>query len=217
MIDVHAIMHRLAERRPIFHSEADFQHAFAWELHQCLPGAQVRLELPVQVEAKRLHLDIWVANQGRIAAIELKYPTARLNVAVDGEEYHLAAGAPDYSLYDYIKDVERLEQITGTYSNAAGYAIMLTNDRAHWTPSPNSIGAAFRLPEGREVRGSGTWGTAAGAGSKKGYEREIVLGGSYTVRWHDYARVDASAGGSFRYMLIGVGGAAPANHPSHQG
>lgn len=217
MIDVHAIMHRLAERRPVFHSEADFQHAFAWELHQCLPAAQVRLELPVPVRSKRLHLDIWVAHQGRVAAIELKYPTARLNVPVAGEEYHLAAGAADYSLYDYVKDVERLEQIAAAYPYAAGYAVLLTNDRAHWTPSPHSIGASFRLPEGREVRGSGTWGAAAAAGSMKGYEREILLGGAYTVRWHDYARVDASAAGTFRYLVIGVEGSAPLNPPSHQG
>ncbi len=138
-------------------------------------------------------------------------------LSVDGEEYHLADGAADYSLYDYIKDVERLEQIAGAYSHAAGYAVLLTNDRSHWTPSPNSIGAAFRLPDGKEVRGSGTWSSAAGAGSTKGYEREIVLGGAYTVRWHDYARVDASAGGTFRYMVISVPGWAPANPPSDQG
>lgn len=217
MIDAHAIMHRLAERRKIFHSEADFQHAFAWELHQCLPGAQVRLELPVQVGPKRLHLDIWVTHQGSIAAIELKYPTARLNVAVAGEGYRLADGAADYSLYDYIKDVERLEKITGTYSGAAGYAVLLTNDRAHWTPSPHSIGAAFRLPDGKEVKGSGTWGSAASAGSTKGYERAILLGGTYTAQWHDYARVDLSAGGTFRYLVISVPGSTPSNSSSHGG
>jgi hypothetical protein len=47
MFPIDAIMTSLAQSRPVFHAEADFQHAFAWELHKELPSAQVRLELPV--------------------------------------------------------------------------------------------------------------------------------------------------------------------------
>ena len=31
----------LAEQRPIFHSEADFQHAIAWEIHKLLEATPV--------------------------------------------------------------------------------------------------------------------------------------------------------------------------------
>jgi len=34
----------LAERRPVVHSEADFQHALAWEAHRLDPDLRVRLE-----------------------------------------------------------------------------------------------------------------------------------------------------------------------------
>lgn len=35
--------------RPVFHSEADFQYAFAWELQRTSPSVQIRLEtLPVR-------------------------------------------------------------------------------------------------------------------------------------------------------------------------
>lgn len=38
------LMRRLALRRPVFHSEADFQHDFAWEAHSMDPNLRVRLE-----------------------------------------------------------------------------------------------------------------------------------------------------------------------------
>lgn len=34
LFDVPALLGRLASERPVFHSEADFQHALAWALHQ---------------------------------------------------------------------------------------------------------------------------------------------------------------------------------------
>ena len=44
MLDIHGLMSKLRKRRPIFHSEADFQHALAWEIHLANPSHQVRLE-----------------------------------------------------------------------------------------------------------------------------------------------------------------------------
>ena len=38
-------MAALARVRPLFHSEADFQHAFAWQLHSAHPDARIRLEI----------------------------------------------------------------------------------------------------------------------------------------------------------------------------
>ena len=36
-------MAALARMRPLFHSEADFQHAFAWQLRSAHPDARIRL------------------------------------------------------------------------------------------------------------------------------------------------------------------------------
>ena len=41
---VDATMTALATKRPIFHSESDFQHAFAWEARNIYPDLDVRLE-----------------------------------------------------------------------------------------------------------------------------------------------------------------------------
>jgi len=65
----------LAMHRPLFHSEADFQHALAWELHHRLPDTRIRLELPVLHNHKLLHVDIWIVHEKQTIAIELKYKT----------------------------------------------------------------------------------------------------------------------------------------------
>jgi len=41
---VERTMASLATRRPVFHSEANFQHAFAWELQRRHEEARIRLE-----------------------------------------------------------------------------------------------------------------------------------------------------------------------------
>lgn len=47
MFDVEAVLRDLALKRPIFHSEADFQHAVAWEVHS-MAGAfsEVGIQTP---------------------------------------------------------------------------------------------------------------------------------------------------------------------------
>ena len=78
-LDIHAIMNGLAERRPIFHSEADFQFALAWRIHKTLPDCEVRLEFkPFPYE--RMYLDVWLPTE--CVAIELKYLTRKLTIDV---------------------------------------------------------------------------------------------------------------------------------------
>ena len=65
MIDMDGLMGSLADTRKVFHSEADFQHALAWHIHQAMPESQVRLEVDVmQVEHQRRFLDIWLPVEG---------------------------------------------------------------------------------------------------------------------------------------------------------
>ena len=45
-LDIHGVMAELAERRPIFHSETDFQFAFAWQIATMKRDGEVRLEKP---------------------------------------------------------------------------------------------------------------------------------------------------------------------------
>jgi DNA-binding NarL/FixJ family response regulator len=43
-LDVVELLSRSAEHRPVFHAEADFRHAFAWEAHRMDSALRVRLE-----------------------------------------------------------------------------------------------------------------------------------------------------------------------------
>jgi hypothetical protein len=44
MITLENTLPSLSRERPIFHSEADFQHALAWHIHPRHPDTRVRLE-----------------------------------------------------------------------------------------------------------------------------------------------------------------------------
>lgn len=97
MLDIHRIMKSLATRRPVFHSESDFQFALAWQIHESIPNCEVRLEFkPFPDES--MYLDIWLPTAE--TAIELKYLTRNLDVEYGGERFTLASGARDIESYD---------------------------------------------------------------------------------------------------------------------
>ncbi len=197
----------VATHRPLFHSEADFQHALAWELHQRLPDARIRLELPVAHNNKLLHVDIWLVHQNNIVAIELKYKTRKLSIDVGGEQFTLLdQSAQDIGRYDFIKDTQRLEYLTHGRVGAIGYAILLTNDSSYWsTPRDyRSVDAAFRLHENRTLEGRLAWGAKAGAGTTRGREEAFELQGSYPLHWNDYSHPSAANYGRFRYLIVKV-------------
>ena len=111
MIDPVDIMRALARRRPIFHSEADFQHAFAWEIHRSAPEFDIRLEVPVRATTGAIHLDLLARSTLGQMAIELKYKTRSLTAALDGEDFHLMShAAQDLGRYDFFKDLNRIEE-----------------------------------------------------------------------------------------------------------
>ena len=135
MLDIPSLMLKLSRARPIFHVEADFQHAFAWQIHEAMPDGSVRLEFkPFPDDNKRMYLDIWLPSVG--IAIELKYHTQGLGVTHDNERFSLAEhGAQLPRRYDFLADVERLEYALDQYQPAKeGYAILLTNYPDHWPP-----------------------------------------------------------------------------------
>lgn len=207
MIDIGQVISTLAKKRPIFHSEADFQHAFAWEVHQELPTASVRLELPIQVKNRSLHIDVWVADQDAILPIELKYKTRGLSVQVGDEQFRLKdQSAQDLGRYDFMKDIQRLEQVAATHRNVTGYAILLTNDSAYWVKPANhsTVDANFRIHDGRIVEGVLGWGANASDGTKKNREQPIGLQGRYRLQWIDYSHQSSARYGEFRLLVVKV-------------
>jgi hypothetical protein len=61
-LDIPGLMSRLSQTRPIFHSDADFQHALAWQIHVENPNAAVRLETRPE---RGMRLDLLVPSATR--------------------------------------------------------------------------------------------------------------------------------------------------------
>ena len=208
-LDIHALMQELSQSRPIFHSEADFQHALAWQIHEAIPDSQIRLEFPFRHESSTMYLDVWLATE-RIA-IELKYLARRLEVDCDGEHFALRdQSAQDTRRYDFLMDVQRLEYIANDEHEPAraGVAVLLTNDPAY-SKSPvsgweSTNDAAFRLHEGRTISGRLEWSERASPGTKEGREDPINITGTYNLRWRDYSRLGDGNNQQFRYLAVAV-------------
>ena len=93
MLDIHNLMSDLSQHRPIFHSEADFQFALAWRIHEVMSDCEIRLEFK-PYPSVNMYLDIWI--QTAEIAIELKFPTQNLEAKRDNEHFALRAqGAQD--------------------------------------------------------------------------------------------------------------------------
>ena len=213
-LDLPAAVSALAGERPVFHSEADFQHALAWVIRERHPGVRVRLERPVVLDGQLGHVDIWLSDVDGEKPVELKYWTREVHLAVGNEEYRLRQqGAQPLSRYDLWKDTARIERLIHQERAAAGYVVALTNERGYWNEGrPRTIDATFRMHEGCEVRGSVALSRRASAGTRKGREAAIELQGSYLTRWRDYSKPEPGlAGGEFRYLMLDVGAALGAS------
>ena len=160
MFNMEDVLNKLSKKRPVFHSEADFQHSLAWEIHEMHPDLNIRLEKREEINGEDLHLDIFIFRDGEVCALELKYKTKRLKVTISNEDYDLKdQGAQDLGRYDFCKDIEKLEKVLEKYPGGTGFAIFLTNDDLYWRmpPNPNTADEDFRIHEGRTIKGTLKW------------------------------------------------------------
>ncbi|HUW48670.1 MAG TPA: hypothetical protein VMW36_08005, partial [Patescibacteria group bacterium] len=198
----------LSHKRPIFHNEADFQHALAWTIRECYPDSNIRLEMKVHGRDSKIYLDILVIHEGRRYAIELKYKTRLFEYEIDSEEFYLNnQGAQDIGRYDVLKDLQRLEQMVTAGVADEGVLLFLTNDASYYSnasPDKQTADRDFRLHEGRTVQGTLTWGPSTGQGTMKGREEPLSLQGNYQVHWAPYTYLVGQSGGDFRYLLLTV-------------
>lgn len=203
MFSLDKIMERLARRRSVFCSEADFQHEPAIELRMHDPLLKVRLEWPIDTSSRGA-IDLVVIGHWRYA-IEVKYLSKKLMTEVDGEVLHLKQhGASDQRRYDICKDLVRIEAFCSK-ENCEGGVLVLTNDPGYWRSRlrADHVDAAFQLEEGRSLHGVLEWGERATAGTKKNREKALSVQGHYDLHWRDYASLPLKSG-LFRYLWIPV-------------
>lgn len=204
-MDLPDILRHLCQRRPVFHSEADFQHELAWEIKTLNPNLALRMERPIVGSGGRGALDILVMDGVHRIAIELKYVKAPMELELNGETFFLSQHAYDFAAYDCCKDLERLEHLVGTGQVDEGHLVVLTNHPGFWqaTRTGPSLLDTFAMREGRTLTGSLAWPAHAGIGTTRKRERPIVLAESYGVTWSDYSQVGSSRG-TFRFVVLNV-------------
>ncbi|MBI3585778.1 MAG: hypothetical protein HY088_01450 [Ignavibacteriales bacterium] len=206
MINLPEILKGLAESRPIFHSEADFQFSFAWYIQQQNPNCSIRLEYKPESQ-KREYVDIMIRYDESVYFIETKYKTKELQIEAQREAFALAnQGAGDQGGYDFLRDIERLERWVKEDKCSKAAAIFLTNDYTCWKSreNDNTIGAQFRIWQGKRIHGNLNW-TGGADGSKRGREGSINIQGSYTLDWKKYSSQAHTKNGLFKYLIINVG------------
>lgn len=205
-LDFHTIITHLSQKRPIFHNEADFQHALAWEIREHHPDAKIRLEMKVHGPSTKVYVDILAVHEGRKYAVELKYKTRRFECDIDGEVFSLNNhGAQDIGRYDVLKDLQRLEQMVAAGVVDEGTLVFLTNDSSYSSDPKEEKQTAdqdFRLHEGRRVQGALTWGEQTGQGTMKGREEPLPIHGQYGLHWANYSRVSNKSGGELQYLML---------------
>jgi hypothetical protein len=206
IVELNQIIQVLANKRPIFHSEADFQHASAWLIHENYPSCRMRLEVNPYTEGQKEYIDILCYINNLPIAIELKYKTRKLDITYGDEVFHLCYhSADDTGRYDFIKDIGRLERFVSAYPQSCGFAILLTNGASYWLPakrqSPTNFDQ-FRIHENSTLRGHLQWGVLTAESTRKSHDQELVLVNEYPLHWNDYSKVTDTSAGEFRYLLL---------------
>lgn len=196
----------LSQTRKIFHSEADFQFALAWEIQKEYPTAKVRLEYCLAGSECKQHIDILVITENGWFPIELKYKTRSFSINSEGEFFKLKKqGAQDQGRYDFLKDVQRVEQFCKSQPQMRkGFAIFLTNDPAYWNESKSSdtVYNEFKLNDGLMKTGTMNWAKHAGEGTIEGRKSPIILENRYLLQWNNYSEIDKLQVGTFKYLVL---------------
>lgn len=198
MFDIQKIIQELAKKRPVFHSEADFQHALAWEIHIHYPNANIRIERPYMIEGKKFYIDLIVEMDKKIIAIELKYKTKipKNKIEINGEHFDLTKqGAQNWGRYHFINDIVRIEKLIENYPVSQGYAIFLTND-LYYQHKPRDSADFFDFSlENKEISaGILKWK------DEKKVDKALCLKNSYTLHWQPYN----DEGDDFHYLVVKI-------------
>lgn len=113
-------METLSARRPIFHSEADFQLALAMVMSEDERVSRIRLERRIALRERLrdrayVNVDVLARLDGQPVGLELKYPKRKLECTAlaDGEleDFRLPEGAYDVDAPEFWHDTARMERL----------------------------------------------------------------------------------------------------------
>ncbi|MCW5941836.1 MAG: hypothetical protein KIS66_06375 [Fimbriimonadaceae bacterium] len=194
----------LAARRPGFHSEADFQFDLAWRHRILRQDIEAASKCPCPALRERRSSTCSSATappEPRSRSSTGKCPLA---VTHGGEDYRLKdAVAHDINRYDFVKDLQRTEELLAIGHVDQAYALALTNQPKYWEPrfARGRVDEAFRIEEGELVQGELAWAPNTG-GTAKGREAPIVLKRAYRMAWRDFSHLPNERFGRFRALVV---------------
>jgi len=198
--DIFTILKSLSKHRLLFHSEADFQHALAWEIRALRPELNVRLEVPLVDPVGTI--DLLVLDRQQRIGIELKFGRGPLACSPNGEAFRLAESPPPVIRYEFLQDLERLEAWTASGFLSQAFVLCLSNHPACWeTQYRPTTQDQVRFHDGKVLQGMIGLDPRPRSGSTF---PPIKLRAAYMCQWRDYSQVDTSRYGQFRFLLLAV-------------
>ncbi len=218
--DIHAFMKNNQE---LFFNERDFQmHLAMWLKDSANKYDDVDLEYYIPHKTlngyiwnSELRLDIVVRKEDEYLPIELKYKTESISKkillrfgedinATEGEEFEIikSQGAQDLGLYDFWKDVRRLEIVSNRYKNVVGgLAVFLTNDSFYTKPNKESSNNyKFSMHAGVHSRDKHWLRETSTTDGRNGF----YLDSEYEIQWRDIT----TDGVDMHYCIASVEGKA---------
>ena len=192
-LNIPFLLEKLSEKRPVFHSEADFQLELGWLIKEYYPHATVRMEYCPAFDTG-MHIDILVIINKKWIPIELKYKTKACEITVDGELFHLKNhAAKNLNCYRYLYDICRIEQVKNSVPElfAEGYTVFITNETGYQNPPRgNCYYEEFSVHETAVKTGTMRWIKTP---DTKDIKESIKLQGSYPIHWNSYSTIDDQA------------------------
>ena len=168
-----------------------------------------KIELPNYVWDSELRLDIVVKKDGEYCPVELKYKTkkverqiSRFDEILDDKVVVMKnQGAQDLGMYDFWKDVRRIELVRNRFAKVkGGLAILVTNDALYTKASrPESNNYLLNMNEGKHSVIK-HWQNENSACAKMNSYKSFEVEKEYSINWH-HRNVDNIP---FHYCVVNV-------------
>ena len=207
----------LESNEELFFNERDFQmHLATWLRKSANDYDDVdveyyvpKSELPNYVWDSELRLDIVVKKDGEYCPVELKYKTkkverqiSRFDEILDDKVVVMKnQGAQDLGMYDFWKDVRRIELVRNRFAKVkGGLAIFVTNDALYTKASrPESNNYLLNMNEGKHSVIK-HWQNENSACAKMNSYKSFEVEKEYSINWH-HRNVDNIP---FHYCVVNV-------------
>lgn len=168
-----------------------------------------KIELPNYVWDSELRLDIVVKKDGEYCPVELKYKTKKVERQISRFDEMLDdkvvvmknQGAQDLGMYDFWKDVRRIELVRNRFAKVkGGLAIFVTNDALYTKASrPKSNNYLLNMNEGMHSPIK-HWQNENSACAKMNSYKSFEVEKEYSINWH-HRNVDNIP---FHYCVVNV-------------